>query len=166
MSTKCTQKQSGSRSIFREAKTENPVPRRSSVFLFGLWLKERGIVPLKRTCFVLQLKERGMLYFCPALVSLQGLQNEEYLIWSGLVLVYGLSNEEYYCWSVLVLLYGLDNEEFTTVSRLATSRPLGERSEPCLAAKRPTASDEVARGLDRINQAYGPFRTVTHCALI
>ena len=30
--------------------------------------------------------------------------------------------------------------------RLATSRPLGERSEPCLAAKRPTASDEVARG--------------------
>ena len=32
--------------------------------------------------------------------------------------------------------------------RLATSRPLGERSEPCLAAKRPTASDEVARGLE------------------
>ena len=31
-------------------------------------------------------------------------------------------------------------------SRLATSRPLGERSEPCLAAKQPTASDEVARG--------------------
>ena len=30
--------------------------------------------------------------------------------------------------------------------RLATSRPLGERSEPFLAAKRPTASDEVARG--------------------
>ena len=30
--------------------------------------------------------------------------------------------------------------------RLATSRPLGERSEPCLAAKRPTASVEVARG--------------------
>ena len=30
--------------------------------------------------------------------------------------------------------------------RLATSRPLGEQSEPCLAAKRPTASDEVARG--------------------
>ena len=27
--------------------------------------------------------------------------------------------------------------------RLATSRPLAERSEPCLAAKRPTASDEV-----------------------
>ena len=26
--------------------------------------------------------------------------------------------------------------------RLATSRPLGERSEPFLAAKRPTASDE------------------------
>ena len=25
--------------------------------------------------------------------------------------------------------------------RLATSRPLGERSEPCLPAKRPTASD-------------------------
>ena len=34
----------------------------------------------------------------------------------------------------------------TLASRLATSRPLGERSEPCLAAKRPTASDEVARG--------------------
>ena len=32
------------------------------------------------------------------------------------------------------------------VRRLATSRPLGEQSEPCLAAKRPTASDEVARG--------------------
>ena len=32
-------------------------------------------------------------------------------------------------------------------SRLVTSRPLGERSEPCLATKRPTASDEVARGL-------------------
>ena len=30
--------------------------------------------------------------------------------------------------------------------RLATSRPLGERSEPCLAAKRPTASDEGVRG--------------------
>ena len=29
---------------------------------------------------------------------------------------------------------------------LATGRPLGERSEPFLAAKRPTASDEVARG--------------------
>ena len=27
--------------------------------------------------------------------------------------------------------------------RLATSRPLGERSEPFLAAERPTASDEV-----------------------
>ena len=31
-------------------------------------------------------------------------------------------------------------------TRLAISRPLGERSEPCLASKRPTASDEVARG--------------------
>lgn len=30
--------------------------------------------------------------------------------------------------------------------RLATSRPLGERSEPSLAAKQPTASDEVTRG--------------------
>ena len=30
--------------------------------------------------------------------------------------------------------------------RLATSRPLGEQSEPFLVAKRPTASDEVARG--------------------
>ena len=34
----------------------------------------------------------------------------------------------------------------TRPGRLATSRPLGERSEPFLAAKRPTASDEVARG--------------------
>ena len=32
------------------------------------------------------------------------------------------------------------------MSRLATSRPLGERGEICFAAKRPTASDEVARG--------------------
>ena len=31
--------------------------------------------------------------------------------------------------------------------RLATSGPLGERSEPYLAAKRPNASDQVARGL-------------------
>ena len=31
-------------------------------------------------------------------------------------------------------------------SSLATSRPLGERSEPCLAEKRPSAGDEVARG--------------------
>ena len=30
--------------------------------------------------------------------------------------------------------------------RLATSRPLGEWSESCLAAMRPTASDEVTRG--------------------
>ena len=34
----------------------------------------------------------------------------------------------------------------TLASRPATSRPLGERGEPCLAAKRTTASDEVARG--------------------
>ena len=33
--------------------------------------------------------------------------------------------------------------------RLATSRPVVERSEPCLAVKRPTASDEVARGRPR-----------------
>ena len=32
------------------------------------------------------------------------------------------------------------------LNRLATSRPLGKRTEPFLAAKRPTASDEVARG--------------------
>ena len=31
----------------------------------------------------------------------------------------------------------------STNPRIATSRPLGERSEPCLATKRPTASDEV-----------------------
>ena len=34
-----------------------------------------------------------------------------------------------------------------TLPRLATSRPLGERSEPFLAAKRSTASDEVDEGL-------------------
>ena len=33
-----------------------------------------------------------------------------------------------------------------SVRRLATSRPLGGRSVPCLAAKRPTASAEVASG--------------------
>ena len=38
------------------------------------------------------------------------------------------------------------NPRRTLTIRLATSRPLGERSEPFLAAKRPTASDEVARG--------------------
>ena len=37
--------------------------------------------------------------------------------------------------------------------RLATSRPLRERSEPCLAAKRPTTSDEVARGLESLGAA-------------
>ena len=42
--------------------------------------------------------------------------------------------------SMLEELQGLEED------RLATSRPLGERSEPCLAAKRPTASVEVARG--------------------
>ena len=41
-----------------------------------------------------------------------------------------------------LVVTGLD----TLPLRLAISRPLGERSEPCLAAKRPTASDEVARG--------------------
>ena len=30
---------------------------------------------------------------------------------------------------------------------------LGERSEPCLAAKRPTAIDEVARGLESLGAA-------------
>ena len=30
--------------------------------------------------------------------------------------------------------------------RLAISRPLGKWSEPCLATKRPTVSDEVTRG--------------------
>ena len=35
---------------------------------------------------------------------------------------------------------------FSPSGRLATSRPLGKRIEPFLAAKRPTASDKVARG--------------------
>ena len=51
------------------------------------------------------------------------------------------SNLHNVCINDLVVT-GLD----TLPLRLATSRPLGERSEPCLAAKRPTASDEVARG--------------------
>ena len=38
-----------------------------------------------------------------------------------------------------------NNCHFRVKHRLATSGPLGERSEPRLAAKRPTASDEVAR---------------------
>ena len=40
-------------------------------------------------------------------------------------------------------------EIFENVSfdpRLATGRPPGERSKPCLAAERRTARDEVARG--------------------
>ena len=51
------------------------------------------------------------------------------------------SNPHNVCINGLVVT-GLD----TLPLRLATSRPLGERGEPCLAAKRPTASDEVARG--------------------
>ena len=41
---------------------------------------------------------------------------------------------------------GINFSDVLLVVRLATSRPLGERSEPFLAAKRPTASDELARG--------------------
>ena len=47
------------------------------------------------------------------------------------VIANGSINFTYDCWEMF---------------RLATSRPLGERSEPILAANRPTASDEVARG--------------------
>lgn len=47
------------------------------------------------------------------------------------VIANGSINFTYDCWEMF---------------RLATSRLLGERSEPILAAKRPTASDEVARG--------------------
>ena len=36
--------------------------------------------------------------------------------------------------------------DYKVGTRLATSRPLGERSEPFLTAKGLTASDEVARG--------------------
>ena len=43
----------------------------------------------------------------------------------------------------------LENTCDCSGARLATSRPLGERSEPFLAAKRPTPSDEVARGSAR-----------------
>ena len=45
-------------------------------------------------------------------------------------------------------------------TRLATSRPLGKRSEPCLATKRPTASDKVERGrlvsLDGFHLHFAP----------
>ena len=44
----------------------------------------------------------------------------------------------------------------TLASGLATSRPLGERGEPCLAAKRPTASDEVG-GVDLSRLMGFPF---------
>ena len=46
------------------------------------------------------------------------------------------------------LLLNLVNDNVTGLVmidyRLATSRPLSERGEPFLAAKRPTANDEVA----------------------
>ena len=47
-----------------------------------------------------------------------------------------------------------DSEPF----RLATSRPLGERSEPFLAVKRPTASDEVARGRPSSRTIWNPTK--------
>ena len=46
----------------------------------------------------------------------------------------------------IVKWYWSLSHTYNSLTRLATSRPLSERSEPCLAAKRPTASDEVARG--------------------
>ena len=49
-------------------------------------------------------------------------------------------------WFFALLLQHKTLIGFSLATRLATSRPLGERSEPCLAAKRPTVSDEVARG--------------------
>ena len=45
---------------------------------FDLWLKERGILHLKRDCFVL-FKERGILHLRRACL-LYGLKNEEYYI--------------------------------------------------------------------------------------
>ena len=45
----------------------------------------------------------------------------------------------------LRLVWSLMERKVKFPIRLATSRPLGEWSEHCLAAKRPTASDEVAR---------------------
>ena len=61
------------------------------------------------------------------------------------VIANGSINFTYDCWEMF---------------RLATSRPLGERSEPFLAAKRPTASDEVARGrlvsLDGFHLHFAP----------
>ena len=46
----------------------------------------------------------------------------------------------------LRLVWSLMERKVKFPIRLATSRPLGEWSEHCLAAKRPTVSDEVARG--------------------
>ena len=39
-------------------------------------------------------------------------------------------------------LVGKKYRDKTTLARLASSRPLGERSEPCLAARRQTTSVE------------------------
>ena len=50
------------------------------------------------------------------------------------------------CWMKLLTRSDSPWPCYSTNPRLATSWPLGERSQPCLATKRPTASDEVARG--------------------
>ena len=43
--------------------------------------------------------------------------------------------------------------------RLATSRPLGERSEPCLAARRPTASDDMKSDEGLLESLIRPQQT-------
>ena len=47
----------------------------------------------------------------------------------------------------------------TLASRLATSRPLGERGEPCLAAKRPTASDDMKSDEGLLESLIRPQQT-------
>ena len=51
-----------------------------------------------------------------------------------------------------------NNCHFRVKHRLATSRPLGERSEPCLAAKWPTVSDEVARDRPSSRAIWNPTK--------
>ena len=57
----------------------------------NLWLRERGILHLKRACFDVSLIERGTL---PLKHVSCGLWNGECQIYTALHVVYGLKNEE------------------------------------------------------------------------
>ena len=59
------------------------------------------------------------------------------------VIANGSINFTYDCWEMF---------------RLAPSRPLGERSEPCLAAKRPTASDDVKSDEELLESLIRPSK--------